>query len=103
MQRILGNSYGQLVLKNQWKSDSDPNDIFRFCYKDHRNPVHPTLKTADLNGINVARQRSCGKVMFLVESVCQLFCLHGEVFSVQSPAPDAPNSVPLCSGHCTLI
>ena len=50
MQRILGNSYGQLVLENQWKSDSDSNDIFRFCHKDHQHPVPRKLKTADLNG-----------------------------------------------------
>ena len=103
MQRILGNSYGQLILENQWRSNSDSNDIFRFCYKDHRNPVRPRLKTADLNGISVAHQRSCRKVMFLVVSVCQLFSPHREVSSVQSPVPDAPNPVPLCSGHCTLI
>ena len=50
MQRILGNSYGQLILENQWKSDSDPENIFRFCHKDHQHPVPQRLMIADLNG-----------------------------------------------------
>ena len=50
MQRILGNSYGQLILENQWKSDSDLENIFRLCHKDHKHPVPRKLKTADLNG-----------------------------------------------------
>ena len=56
MQRILGNSYGQLILENQWRSNSDPENIGHFCHKDHRNPVCSTLKTADLNGISVAKE-----------------------------------------------
>ena len=54
IQRILGNSYGELVLENQWKSDSDPENIFRFCHKDHQHPIPQRLKIADLNGENVS-------------------------------------------------
>ena len=50
MQRILGNSYGRLVLENQWKSDSDPENIVRFCHKDHQHPVARKLERTDLNG-----------------------------------------------------
>ena len=50
LQRILGNSYGHLILENKWESDADPNSVLRFCHKDYDHDVYPTLLTADVDG-----------------------------------------------------
>ena len=50
MQRILGNSYGQLIYESLWQSDVTSADPFRFCYRDHEHPEYPKLVTGDVNG-----------------------------------------------------
>ena len=50
MQRILGNSYGQLIYDTLWESDMTSEDPLRFCYRDHEHPEYPKLATGDVNG-----------------------------------------------------
>ena len=45
MQRILGNTYGQLIYGNKWSSEKEDGSSFRFCYSDHKHPEKPTLLT----------------------------------------------------------
>ena len=50
MQRILGNSYGQLIYESMLKYDESSVDVFRFCHRDHQHPEYPKLITGDVNG-----------------------------------------------------
>ena len=46
VQRILGNSYGQLIYGDMWKSQFP----YRFCNKDHEHPEYGRVLTGNSDG-----------------------------------------------------
>ena len=46
VQRILGNSYGQPIIGDMWKSVAP----YHFCNRDHKHPEYGRVLTGDSNG-----------------------------------------------------
>ena len=46
VQRILGNSYGQPIIGDRWKSVAP----YHFCNRDHKHPEYGRVLTGDSNG-----------------------------------------------------